>query len=105
MNVKLGIGVPNSHVKHKVEEDLVVVAWQDPFKNRDPTLQYVDSELGIECENKERALTCNRSSISHAASFFIRETLPPNFWIVSQPKVGTCLDLCGNQVHIVRHSS
>jgi len=34
--------------------------------------------------------TYRMSSKSHAASFFIAETLLENFWIVSRPNVGTC---------------
>lgn len=34
-------------------------------------------------------LTCRISSKSLPASFFIADTLPPNFRMVSRPKVGT----------------
>lgn len=43
--------------------------------------------------NGGKAPTCRISSMSRPASFFMAETLPPNFRIVSRPKVGTWRNL------------
>ena len=50
-------------------------------------------------------LTCNISSQSRAASFFISDVLRENLRMVSRPKVGTCLYLvngCGKFVHSMK---
>ena len=47
MHLKFCIGMPCCHVKGKIEQDLVVLAWQDAFDDRDPTLgKILSSETG-----------------------------------------------------------
>jgi len=65
--------MPNSKVKQKIQNVLVLVVWKQTLKYGQCTLPHVSANSSVTMDKKER--TCNRSSKLRAANAFMLEVL------------------------------